>query len=233
MNTPPVGTGYLLKRAELAVRSCMEVALAEFDLTPAQFLLMFRLRASDNLSAAKLAREIGVRPQSVSGIIAPLEQKRLLKRVANPSYRRILHSRLTRAGSKLVAKAIQAAGSIEAELLTGLDDKQVTALQQALADLWERAEKHEPHPCSMRARARLMTASWMDPVELGAYVVEGIRNNAPYIFTHAEFREEVRGRYEELDAAFPREQLIPVERNAFEDQRRDTIQQLLAHPVKD
>lgn len=36
MHKRPVGTVWLLKRAELAVRSCMDVALAEFDLTPAQ-----------------------------------------------------------------------------------------------------------------------------------------------------------------------------------------------------
>lgn len=153
MNKPPVGTVYLLKRAELAVRSCMEVALAEFDLTPAQFLLMFRLRDRDNLSAAELAREIGVRPQSVAGIIAPLEKKRLLRRVANPSHRRILRTRLTPAGRKLVAAAVQAAGRIEADLLTGLDDSQVAVLQQALASLWERAENHDLHPSSIRAKA--------------------------------------------------------------------------------
>ena len=44
----------------------------------------------------------------------------------------------------------------------------------------------------LRAAARELTAEWMDPVELGAMVVEGIRNNAPYILTHVEFRDEVR-----------------------------------------
>ncbi len=57
-----------------------------------------------------------------------------------------------------------------------------------------------------RAAARDMTASWMDPEELGAKVVEGIRNNAPYILTHMEFRDEVRELYGMLDAAFPRDQ---------------------------
>jgi NAD(P)-dependent dehydrogenase (short-subunit alcohol dehydrogenase family) len=60
-----------------------------------------------------------------------------------------------------------------------------------------------------RAAAREITASWMDPLELGAFVIEGIRNNAPYILTHTEFREEVRGLYDMLDAAFPREQRVP------------------------
>jgi len=84
-----------------------------------------------------------------------------------------------------------------------------------------------------RAAAREMTASWMDPVELGARVIEGIRNNEPYIVTHAEFRDEVRELYEMLDAAFPRHQEVPAGRQAFEDQRREMIRELRALPVKD
>lgn len=84
-----------------------------------------------------------------------------------------------------------------------------------------------------RKAAREMTAPWMDPMELGARVVEGIRNNAPYILTHLEFREEVREMYELLDAAFPRDQIVPPGRKAFEEQRQAMVRQLRAMPVKD
>ena len=84
-----------------------------------------------------------------------------------------------------------------------------------------------------KAAAREMTASWMDPVELGAYVIEGIRNNAPYILTHSEFRAEVHELYDMLDAAFPREQQVPPGRQAFEDQRRAIIREVRGLPVKD
>ena len=84
-----------------------------------------------------------------------------------------------------------------------------------------------------RAAAREMTASWMDPVELGARVVEGIRNNAPYILTHIEFREEVRDLYGMLDSAFPRSQDVPPGRGGFEDHRRAMVNQLRALPIKD
>jgi NAD(P)-dependent dehydrogenase (short-subunit alcohol dehydrogenase family) len=84
-----------------------------------------------------------------------------------------------------------------------------------------------------RAAAREMTASWMDPIELGAYVVEGIRGNAPYILTHEEFRDEVRELCGMLDAAFPRNQLVPAGRRAFEDDRRGIVARLRALPVKD
>jgi NAD(P)-dependent dehydrogenase (short-subunit alcohol dehydrogenase family) len=84
-----------------------------------------------------------------------------------------------------------------------------------------------------RAAAKQMTASWMDPLELGARVVEGIRNNAPYILTHEEFRDEVRELYEMLDVAFPRGQQVPAERKAFEDRRRAMVSQLRELPVKE
>jgi hypothetical protein len=73
----------------------------------------------------------------------------------------------------------------------------------------------------------------MDPLELGAFVVEGIRNNTPYILTHMEFRDEVSELYAMLAAAFPRDQLVPPGRGGFEDHRRAMVNQLRALPVKD
>ena len=84
-----------------------------------------------------------------------------------------------------------------------------------------------------RAAAKDMTASWMDPVELGAHVVEGIRNNAPYILTHMEFRNEVQELHQMLDTAFPRNQQVPPGRSGFEDNRRAMVNKLRALPVKD
>ena len=72
-----LGTVYLLKRAELAVRSCVEAALAPFRLTPTQFLLLLRLEDSGGMSSAELARAAGVRPQSIVDLIGPLEREGL------------------------------------------------------------------------------------------------------------------------------------------------------------
>ncbi len=149
----PVGTIYLVKRMELAVRSVMEVALAEFDLTPAQLLMLFRLRDHSELSSAALSRDIGVRPQSIIGLIQPLERQGFLEREPSPKHQRVLHMRLTPAGKKLVASAMRVASRIEGELLEDLDDKQVSALQDALTKIWQRAEAHALHPGSIRAKA--------------------------------------------------------------------------------
>lgn len=86
---------------------------------------------------------------------------------------------------------------------------------------------------SQREMVNALLTSSMDPIELGAMVVEGIRANAPYILTHAEFRDEVREIYEGLDAAFPPNQQVPPGRKAFEDHRRQLAARLRALPVKD
>jgi NAD(P)-dependent dehydrogenase (short-subunit alcohol dehydrogenase family) len=86
---------------------------------------------------------------------------------------------------------------------------------------------------AQRAAMEESMASWMEPIELGAMVVQGIRDNAPYILTHSEFRREVREMYEALDAAFPKNQEVPPGRAAFEEHRRDLIAQLRKLPVKD
>ncbi|HEY4212644.1 MAG TPA: MarR family transcriptional regulator [Steroidobacteraceae bacterium] len=152
----PVGTIYLVKRMELAVRSCMEVGLAQFDLTPAQMLMMFRLRDQPDISSAALSRDIGVRPQSIIGLIHPLESRGLLERQPSPRHQRVLHLRLTAAGKKLMASAMRVAARIEGELLVDLDDRQVAALQDALTKVWQRAEAHDLHPGSIRAKAEQM-----------------------------------------------------------------------------
>jgi NAD(P)-dependent dehydrogenase (short-subunit alcohol dehydrogenase family) len=73
----------------------------------------------------------------------------------------------------------------------------------------------------------------MDPMELGARVIEGIRANAPYILTHSEFLDEVRELHAALEAAFPRDQQVPPGRKAFEDHRRQMAAQLRSLPIKD
>lgn len=93
-------------------------------------------------------------------------------------------------------------------------------------------EKHADE--ARRAAVKQMVSTWMDPVEVGAYVVRGIRENAPYILTHdTGFPDEVREMNAVLEAAFPRGQKATAELEAFEVQRREMIRAAQAMPVKD
>jgi NADP-dependent 3-hydroxy acid dehydrogenase YdfG len=55
--------------------------------------------------------------------------------------------------------------------------------------------------------ARTASTLWMDPVECGERVLNGIRRNDLYIFTHREFREGAAEHFDAMLAAFPDEPL--------------------------
>lgn len=73
----------------------------------------------------------------------------------------------------------------------------------------------------------------MDPLEVGQAVVRGIRENAPYIFTHAEFADEFRMLFDELVAAIPTDQVVPADRAEFERGRRTLCDSLRHLPARD
>lgn len=60
-------------------------------------------------------------------------------------------------------------------------------------------------------------------IEVGEQVVEAIRYNRPYVFSHGEFRDELAAHFEEVLAALPGEQEIDPGRAAFEAERRALI----------
>jgi NAD(P)-dependent dehydrogenase (short-subunit alcohol dehydrogenase family) len=73
----------------------------------------------------------------------------------------------------------------------------------------------------------------MDPIEVGRAVVRGIRDNATYIFTHAEFADEFRTLFDELVDAVPRDQAVPADRAQFERDRRALCDRLRHLPTID
>jgi NAD(P)-dependent dehydrogenase (short-subunit alcohol dehydrogenase family) len=67
----------------------------------------------------------------------------------------------------------------------------------------------------------------IDPYDTGKAVVEAIKENRFYIFTNAEFLDEVKERHREIEAAFPSE-LAPPGRVKFESMRREMTRNLMA-----
>jgi DNA-binding MarR family transcriptional regulator len=145
-NSDSLGLVYLLKSTELAVRSCAEVALAPFGLTPALFVVLFRLKYSEGVSSADLARAIGVRPQSIVDLIKPLENAGLIRRRQDPEHARILRIALTAAGEHLIDRVIPVARALEEELFSNLTSQQVEHLREGLTQLLAGAQAHETHP---------------------------------------------------------------------------------------
>jgi DNA-binding MarR family transcriptional regulator len=157
----PVSTIYLLKRAELAVRGCVEVALGSVDLTPNQYFILVLVKSREASSSAELARAMGVLPQSMTELIAPLEKQGAIVRRPDRDNNRILRIELTAAGERLYAKATEVAIRVEKELLEDLDETELSRLNRSLTDLTTTAEAHSYHPKLRRLTKR--TAKKAEP----------------------------------------------------------------------
>lgn len=82
-------------------------------------------------------------------------------------------------------------------------------------DLYRQA--HEARDAADELRATI--EGGMDPDELGEIVAGAIERNAPYIFPHGEFRDEVAGYFDEMLEAFPKEFTIDPKRAESEERR--------------
>jgi NAD(P)-dependent dehydrogenase (short-subunit alcohol dehydrogenase family) len=80
------------------------------------------------------------------------------------------------------------------------------------------AASQPPHPTAQVTPPP--AGSGMDPAEVAERTLEAIRHNDFYVLTHLENKEELRGLFEEVLAAFPRSQDMDPGRKAFEDERR-------------
>jgi DNA-binding MarR family transcriptional regulator len=128
-------TLYLVKRAETACRSGLELCLSDLDMTPSQFTTMSLLAGRKDQSSADLARRAGVSPQSMSEIITLLERKALIVRSEDPQHRRILKIRLTDHGRKSLTLCQERADALETQLLDGLTTSEVEVLRRGLDQL--------------------------------------------------------------------------------------------------
>ena len=158
----PTSPVYLLKRAELAVRGCVEKALSEVALTPSQYFVLFLVETGEATSSAELARATGVLPQSMTELISLLEKRGLIARTPDNINSRILRIEVTAAGRKLFEKGTEVAIRLERELFEEFDPREVETLNGLFGRLITSAERHSYHPklrSLPRAAAKTQPAS--------------------------------------------------------------------------
>ena len=124
--------GYVLKRAQHALRTSMDDQLNHLGLTTAQYNLLSAVAREPGISNAALARMAFVTAQSMQGIVANMEKQGLLRRVPHPTHGRIRQSELTRKGTDVLARAHKVLIGIEEKMTAGLSQEEVEALRCAL-----------------------------------------------------------------------------------------------------
>ncbi len=135
--------GYLLKRAQHALRNRMDSALRPIGLTTPQYSVLTAVRADPGISNATLAREAFVTAQTMQAIVTNLERDGFILRHADPSHGRILRTGLTDHGREALIKADQVVFDVESAMIRSLSDGEVATLINLLGRCGENLSSDE------------------------------------------------------------------------------------------
>src|SRR3984885_13582976 len=124
--------GYMLKRAQHALRTTMDALLEPIGLTVPQYNVLAAVRLQPGISNAALARGAFVTAQSMQGIVANLERSGLLRRKPHPTHGRIRQSELTDKGDVVLARAHKLLSGVEETMTSGFNREEIEALRSLL-----------------------------------------------------------------------------------------------------
>src|SRR5262252_9949791 len=112
--------GYLVRQANVAVRAAMEKALADLEVTPAQFAVLTMIVAYPGVSGADLARLTFLTPQTINVIVRNLVRAGAIEKSAHATHGRILRLSATARGQALLKRCRARVGVVEAEMARSL-----------------------------------------------------------------------------------------------------------------
>jgi DNA-binding MarR family transcriptional regulator len=142
MSTPITeGIGYVLKRAQHALRQTMDNSLRSLGLTTPQYATLAAVEEAPGRSGAELARRCFVTPQTMNEIVRGLLGRSLLVRRENPRGARVIPLSLSPKGHAVLKRAHQVVGEVEERMLDSLNRSARTGLLVALRQCAEALER--------------------------------------------------------------------------------------------
>jgi DNA-binding MarR family transcriptional regulator len=123
---------YLVGRLDRVVRRAILEAVRAHGLSVNEFTTLSVLARRHGLSNAQLARRSLVSPQSANEVLLALERLGLVRRQAHPAHGRILQTRLTAKGRRVLASCDARVAEVEARMVSKLSPTQQVALRRAL-----------------------------------------------------------------------------------------------------
>ena len=123
--------GYMLRRAYYLVHEQGKAAFALHDLRPQQFGILLFLDHAPGSNQTAVAAALGIQGPNFGGMLAPLVDRRLVRRSPSPVDGRVLVLDLTKRGRDL----LRAAKRVDAGLNTSFDRKLGRGGRQRLLEL--------------------------------------------------------------------------------------------------
>jgi DNA-binding MarR family transcriptional regulator len=123
---------YLVGRMDRVVRRHINEAIKDRGLSVNQYTTLSVLDRRSGLSNAQLARRALVSPQSMNEVLLTLERRGLVRRRAHPEHGRILQTRLTPKGRRLLAACDAVVQEVEERMVGDLSPGEQAALRNGL-----------------------------------------------------------------------------------------------------
>jgi len=124
-----------LRRAAAQQRANAERALADLDVTPAQFAVLCVVSDQPGVSAADVARLERLTPPTMSVIVGNLNRKTLVEKRSHPDNARIQRLFITELGVRLVQEGAVRLKVSQRRLCSALPDAAEALVQQWLRDI--------------------------------------------------------------------------------------------------
>ena len=126
------GTGYWLQQAYLAISSDLQEQLDKYDVTVAQWPLLYCLYTDKAKTPAQLADRLHVDRAAVTRLLDRLEKKGFVLRKSASHDRRSLRITLTVRGRKIVPELARASAETNEKFQSGLGKKDIKLLNSLL-----------------------------------------------------------------------------------------------------
>lgn len=121
---------FLLTRTQQVVFQKFKASLAEYDVTPVQYGVLKCLWSKDGQNPSQIAASLYLDSSTITGILDRMENKDLIKRIADPADRRSLKVVLTEQGSGLEEPVIKIIDEENRKVLSCLEgDEQVKLIE--------------------------------------------------------------------------------------------------------
>jgi len=127
----------LVNRVRVELIDALDRELAKFDISAPQLIVLASVANNEAGSPATLCKSISYDPGAMTRMIDRLEQKGLVRRVANPDDRRCTSLEMTTAGRALYPQLIAAKENVQAQFLRGFSEQEVRVLERLLNRMLE------------------------------------------------------------------------------------------------
>lgn len=127
-----MGTSYLVRRLERAIRIRLDVALKPLAVSTPQYTVLSVLAFRGGLSSAQLARRAFVSPQAMNELVIGLEESGFIVRTPSQDNRKKLLCHLTDRGRTLFAACDAACVEVESKMLGALADEDLAQFRASL-----------------------------------------------------------------------------------------------------